>query len=272
MILQDKVAFVTGAASGIGLGIARALAARGAKVMLADLDHAGLDAAVAALGDGVAGVACDVADAQAVRAAAAATLDRFGRVDILVNNAGVSFGAEVGATSPADWRWIVDVNLMGVVHGVEAFVPLIKAHGTGGHIVNTASMTGFWGGLPGLAPYAATKFAVVGYSEAIRAELAPHGIGVSVLAPGWVRTRIHHAHARHRGPIEHAVPAVTETINALVESGIDPQVVGDWTADCIAAGRSHIFTDPDMRSLLDLRHQMIQADYDACVTDPRFAP
>lgn len=270
MELQGKVAFVTGAAGGIGLGIARALAARGTKVMLADLDRAGLDAAVATVGD-AAGVVCDVSDHGAMRAAADATLDRFGRVDILVNNAGVSFGAETGATDLADWRWIVDVNLMGVVHGVELFVPLIKAHGLGGHIVNTASMTGFWAGLPGLAPYAATKFAVVGYSDAIRAELAPHGIGVSVLAPGWVRTGIHHAHARRRGAGNHAVPAVAETIATLVEGGIDPQVVGDWTADCIAAGRAHVFTDPNMRSLLDLRHQAIQADYDACARDPRFA-
>lgn len=270
MIFQDKVAFVTGAASGIGLGIARALTARGAKVMLADLDRAGLDAAVAGLVD-AAGVVCDVADHGAVQAAARATLDRFGRVDILVNNAGVSFGGETGAIAPEDWRWIVDVNLMGVVHGVETFVPLIKAHGMGGHIVNTASMTGFWAGLPGLAPYAATKFAVVGYSDAIRAELAPHDIGVSVLAPGWVRTQIHQAHARHRGVTDHAVPAVADTIAALVAGGIDPQVVGDWTADCIAAGRNHIFTDPGMLGLLDLRHQAIQADYGACARDPRFA-
>ncbi len=270
MILQDKVAFVTGAASGIGLGIARALAARGVRVMLADLDRAGLASALAGIGDAAA-VVCDVADAVSVRAAAATTMDRFGRVDILVNNAGVSFGAEVGATPLADWRWIVDVNLMGVVHGVETFVPLIKAAAQGGHIVNTASMTGFWAGLPGLAPYAATKFAVVGYSDAIRAELAPFGIGVSVLAPGWVRTRIHQAHARRRGPVDHAVPAVVDTINALVENGIDPQLVGDWTADCIAAGRNHIFTDPDMQSLLDLRHQLVQADYTACARDPRFA-
>lgn len=271
MIVQDKVAFVTGAAGGIGLGIARALASRGARVMLADLDRAGLDAAVAAV-PGAAGVVCDVADHGAVRAAAEATIDRFGRVDILVNNAGVSFGGETGAIAIDDWRWIVDVNLMGVVHGVEVFVPLIKTHGMGGHIVNTASMTGFWAGLPGLAPYAATKFAVVGYSDAIRAELAPHGIGVSVLAPGWVRTGIHHAHARRHGTAAHAVPAVADTIAALVEGGIDPQLVGDWTVDCIAAGRSHVFTDPAMRSLLDLRHQMILADYDACASDPRFAP
>lgn len=270
MKLQDKVAFVTGAASGIGLGIARALAARGVRVMLADLDGPGVEAAAAGL-DGAAATVCDVADIAAVRAAARATLDRFGRVDILVNNAGVSFGAEVGATALADWRWIVDVNLMGVVHGVETFVPLIKAHGQGGHIVNTASMTGFWAGLPGLSPYAATKFAVVGYAEAIRAELADHRIGVSVLAPGWVRTRIHQSHARRAGAADHEVPAVAETIGALVEGGIDPQVVGDWTADCIAAGRGYIFTDPHMRSLLDLRHQMIQADYDACARDPRFA-
>ena len=189
---DGKVAFITGAAGGLGLALARALGQRGAKVMLADVDQQRLSAACNGLireGVDAAHVVCDVSDADAVRLAATTTIDRFGKVHFVINNAGVSLGGPTGDIAIEDWNWIVNINLMGVVHGVEAFTPILAAQGEGGHILNPASMAGHLA-ITGGAPYTATKYAVVGYSESIRQELAPQGIGVSVLCPGWVRTAI----------------------------------------------------------------------------------
>ena len=171
--MQDfsgKTAFITGSAGGIGFAIAKSLGAWGAKIMLSDLCEKRLKVACEALTtSGVVAdyVVCDVSDANSVDLAAQRTLERFGKIHVLVNNAGVSCGGPTGEIPLADWNWSVGINLMGVVHGVEIFTPLIKAHGEGGHIVNTASVAGhlaFAGG----GPYVATKFAVVGYSETIR--------------------------------------------------------------------------------------------------------
>ena len=184
-IRSGQTAFITGGASGIGLSIAKALATRGVNIMLADLDSARLQDAAAtirAMGAEVDIVLCDVADEAMVRAAADATIQRFGKVHIIANNAGVATGGMAGNIAIKDWRWVVDINLMGVVHGTEIFLPLIKSHGEGGHILNTASMAGHVAS-PGMSPYHATKFAVVGYSEAVKAELAGQNIGVSVLCP-----------------------------------------------------------------------------------------
>ena len=195
--VRDKVAFITGGAGGIGLAIARSLGRRGARVMLADIDETQLGSAVSDLrnsGIEAAPVVCDVADAASVREASERTLERFGAVHILINNAGVFVGGRTGNIPLDDWRWIVDVNLMGVVHGVETFVPIIAAQKQGGYVINTASMAGHWA-VGDLGPYNATKFAVVGYSETLRRDLRRDGIGVSVLCPALVRTRIHESMA-----------------------------------------------------------------------------
>ena len=141
---KNKTAFITGGASGIGLEIARSLALRGTNIMLADINESELANAksdLAKTGRQIETVVCDVADEAAVRAAAAATEAAFGNVHFLVNNAGVAIGGQAGSVNLDDWRWIVDINLMGVAYGVEIFTPLIKASG-GGHIVNVASMAG----------------------------------------------------------------------------------------------------------------------------------
>lgn len=276
MDVSNKVAFITGGATGIGLGIARAFAARGAKIMLADIDDAGLAAAAAELsgaGADVATVLCDVADEAAVRAAADATIERFGKVHIVVNNAGVGAGGVAGETALEDWRWIVDINLMGVVHGVEVFTPLIKSHGEGGYIVNTASMAGHVASAV-MAPYHATKFAVVGYSEALKDDLARFGIGVSVLCPAWVRTNIYKSSLG--SPTAQAADAAEGDVDfsamqAVVESGIAPELVGEWTADCVEAERFYIFTHPSMETYINERHAQIRADYAACAADERLA-
>ena len=273
---DGKTAFITGGASGIGLSIARGLAQRGSNVMLADTDKRGLELARDELertGARVAITVCDVANASDVEQSAGEAVGCFGKVHIVVNNAGVSLGGQTGAIPLEDWRWIVDVNLMGVVHGTEIFTPLIRSHGEGGHVVNTASMAGHWAARY-LGPYNATKFAVVGYSESIRQELAEDGIGVSVLCPGWVRTGIHKASqnrpsAAGRQTASLAGPVHAEAV-AAVESGIDPDIVGDWVADCIEARRFYIFTHPEMAPAIDARADMIKADYAACAADFRF--
>lgn len=274
MHTHDRTAFVTGAASGIGLGLATALGQRGAKVMLADIDSDKLALAVSALAEhGIDAdwVACDVSKPDEVKAAADATVDRFGNVHILANNAGVSLGGATGEIAIEDWRWIVNVNLMGVVYGVEEFVPRMTAHGEGAHIINTASMAGHWA-TPLLGPYNATKYAVVGYSETLRDELAG-SVGVSVLCPAWVRTGIATAHDRRpsaSGMTNGASDAVSSMIGGLVDSGLDPADVGEWIVDSIEADRFYIFTHPDMRWIIDARRDRIQADYEACVADGRF--
>ena len=161
---ENKVAFVTGAASGIGLALSKALIARGVKVMMADINADALADARAVLSGVTGQVRCDVADAQSVADAAQATLETFGKVHFVFNNAGVAMAGLPGGIKLPDWRWAVDINLMGVVYGVEAFAPILREQGEGGHIINTASMAGH-ATTATLAPYNTTKFAVVAYSE-----------------------------------------------------------------------------------------------------------
>lgn len=275
--IQGRVAFVTGGASGLGLAMARSLLKRGASVMLADRDAEGLERAVAELSsetNQVASVVCDVADASEIEKAAQATIDHFGKVHIVVNNAGVGLGGQPGEIELQDWRWIVDINLMGVVHGVEVFTPLIQSHGEGGHIINTGSMAGHVAP-GGMGPYNATKYAVVGYSEGLKAELAPHNIGVSVLCPGWVRTNIHTTgFGRPSGgpTLEEAKddPQFQE-MDAVIKGGLDPDKVADWVADCVEANRLYIFTHEMMKIGIDMKYAQIQADYDAIIQDGRFS-
>src|SRR5713101_5072488 len=190
--LAGKTAFVTGGASGIGFALGAAFAQAGMKVMLADIETAALAEAVEGLhdfGPNVGCVACDVADPTSVERAAKASYQAFGNVHVVCNNAGVAAAGGIDNISLDNWRWVLDVNLMGVLHGIRTFLPHIRAHGEGGHVVNTASMAGMNSGL-GFSPYTATKFAVVAMSEGLSAQLKPHGIGVSVLCPSYVRTGI----------------------------------------------------------------------------------
>jgi NAD(P)-dependent dehydrogenase (short-subunit alcohol dehydrogenase family) len=190
--LRDRVAVVTGAGSGIGQATAGALCRRGAVVHLVDIEadrvRRACDELVGA-GHRAAWHRADVTVAPDLERVARAVVEAEGRVDILHNNAGVCCGGPVASIPLADWRWSVDVNLWGVVNGLRAFLPRMLARGRGGHIVNTASMAGLVG-LPFVAPYCATKFAVVGLSECLAAELAPAGIRVTVVCPGAVRTRV----------------------------------------------------------------------------------
>jgi NAD(P)-dependent dehydrogenase (short-subunit alcohol dehydrogenase family) len=189
--VAGKTAFVTGAASGIGLGIATALAQAGTKVMLCDIEADALSRAtdnLKATNADVDSVKADVSLKAELKAAADATIARFGKVHILVNNVGVGGSGPYGSWTDSGWEWTIGVNLMAVVWGVEIFGPLIEQHGEGGHIVSTASIAGLISS--GSNSYNVSKYGVVALSEGLRLELAPRGIGVSVLCPGYVRTKI----------------------------------------------------------------------------------
>jgi NAD(P)-dependent dehydrogenase (short-subunit alcohol dehydrogenase family) len=184
---RDRVAFVTGGASGIGLGITRSLLAAGAKAVIADLrpDHIGeAKQVLAAAGNRLLALELDVTDRAAMAAAADQVEAAFGRVDILVNNAGVGIEGPLREASYADWDFGLAVNLGGVVNGLQAFLPRIRAGGRGGHVVNTASLAGLVQMPSFMAIYAAAKSAVIALSEAIRDDLAGDDIGVTVLCPG----------------------------------------------------------------------------------------
>ncbi|MEM9939026.1 MAG: SDR family NAD(P)-dependent oxidoreductase [Pseudomonadota bacterium] len=275
--ISGRVAFITGAASGLGLAMAKSFAARGAKVMLSDRDATKLATAEAELkasGADVASIICDVTDVEAVKAAAQATVERFGKVHLVANNAGVGLGGKPGEIAIEDWRWVVDINLMGVVHGVEVFTPILQAQGEGGHFINTASMAGH-SIPPGMGPYVATKFAVVGYSEALQMELAESGIGVSILSPAWVKTNIHNTgfDRPSGGPTleEAKSDPGYQQMAAVIEGGLDPDAVANWVSDCVEANRLHIFTHVDFSPVIDHRFAQIKADYKAIADDGRFS-
>ncbi len=267
---ENKVAFVTGAASGIGLALTKALVKDGAKVMMADINADMLEDAAAALRaqDGnVANVVCDVRDAASVRAAADATIAAFGKVHIVANNAGVSLAGVTGEVALEDWRWIVDINLMGVVYGVEIFTPLIKSHGEGGHFINTASMAGHFT-MSRLGPYNATKFAVVGYSEALVQELAQQGINVTVLCPTWVQSNIVVGGEGRPSNEDNAAPNTSkmyQSIKALVENGMSAEAFVALALDAVRKKQFYVFNDPEARVTVDMRRDAILKDYDACL-------
>jgi NAD(P)-dependent dehydrogenase (short-subunit alcohol dehydrogenase family) len=267
-----KTAFVTGGAAGIGLALGRAFAQAGMKVMLADIEADALQAAVKSLQEispDVRGAICDVADAASVERAAQASFDAFGRVHVVCNNAGVAAGGGIDHISLDNWRWVIDVNLMGVLHGIKSFLPHIRGHGEGGHIVNTASMAGMQGGL-GFSPYGASKFAVVSMSEGLSLQLKPHGIGVSVLCPSYVRTRIGES-GRNRPdrygqsqPLDPASPAaaMVAEIARQLEAGLDPATVAARVLAAIREDELYIFTHPGMRGEVEARFAAILAAMD----------
>jgi NAD(P)-dependent dehydrogenase (short-subunit alcohol dehydrogenase family) len=207
---------VTGAGSGIGRETALLAARRGADLVICDVDDAGLGEVAAtarAAGRGVLARRVDVSDRGQMRDFAAAVHEEAGPVDLLVNNAGVGLAAGFLETELDDWDWIVSINLLGVVHGCHYFVPRMVERGAGGHVVNVASMAGYHAS-PALSAYSTTKSAVLGFSEALREELHPHGIGVTAACPGIINTPITRS-SRARGRADD--PAVRERVAGLYE-------------------------------------------------------
>ncbi len=268
--LRDKVAFITGGASGLGLAMAKAFGREGMKVMIADIEEQALGRAVKELNASqvrAEGVLCDVADRNGVRNAALKTVSTFGKVHVVCNNAGVAVGGPIGEVNERDWQWIVDVNLLGVVYGMETFVPLIESHGEGGHFVNTASMAGMISP-PNLEPYCATKFAVVAMSEGWNAQLAPKNIGVSVLCPGFVQTRIHESERNKpqrygsAATVHSALGTGRENAAQMVQSGIPVEPVGNRVVEAIKDNDLYVFTHVELKPFVEMRFNNILAAFD----------
>jgi NAD(P)-dependent dehydrogenase (short-subunit alcohol dehydrogenase family) len=267
MELQEgHVAVVTGAASGIGLGIARAMAGRGLAVVMADVERGALEEAVASVAAGGAealAVQTDVSDADQVDALARRTQERFGRVDVVCNNAGVvTYSKPTWEMDELDWQWVLGVNLWGVIHGIRSFVPTLVAQGRG-HVVNTASIVGLSVG-PEIAPYTASKHAVVAISETMRGELASRapGVGVTVLCPSFVPTRIGEAQRNRPADLtpDWAVAVEGAARDRSAWQGTAPAEVGEMVAAAIEAGRFYLTTGPDAPSLVEHRFNAIRAE------------
>jgi NAD(P)-dependent dehydrogenase (short-subunit alcohol dehydrogenase family) len=260
----NKTAFVTGGASGIGLGIVHALLAEGANVMVADVRQDHLDAAAAELAgtsDRVAFLQLDVSDRAAMAAAAEATSLRFGNVHILCNNAGIGIMAGAKEATYDDWDWSLRVNLGGAFNGIHSFLPGMLAHGEGGHIVNTSSVAAV---LPANIVYGAAKCAVMGLSEGLRAELAPDGIGVTCLLPGPTTTNIHEV-ARLR-PEQFANTHLGQFEQELAERPrnphwLDPQLVGEMVIDAIRRNLMFVFTHSEHKAGAARRFEAILAAF-----------
>ena len=271
-----QVAVVTGAASGIGLALARRFAGAGLDVVLADVDEAALADAGAVVRDaGVDAleVVCDVSDEASVDALAAAATERFGDVHVLCNNAGVSSTADAWSGPISTWHWVLGVNLWGIVHGVRAFLPVLERQ-SAAHIVNTASIAGV---LPGFgASYDASKHAAVALSEDLYRDLASRGgtVGVSVLCPGWVRTGIIDAQRNWPAELGEAPePApgadiVLRHVRNAVAEGTTPAAVADLVADAITSERFWIFPHPDFLELAVQRwHEISEGQDPAMLRD-----
>ena len=258
--LQGKVAVITGGASGIGRAVADQAAAEGMKVVLGDIEEGPLKEAVNELtgqGAEALGVVTDVADAASVRALRDQALDRFGAVHLVHNNAGIGLGGPIWEVSEEDWRWILGVNLWGVINGVAAFVPTLIEQGEG-HVVNTASVAGLIAA-PFLGPYNATKQAVVAISETLFKDLQAVGapIGVSVLCPGFVQTRIAESE-RNRPPWapERDVPGADElrgAVQSMVDGGIAPSKVAERVIDAVRTDTFYVLTHPELDDAITTR-------------------
>lgn len=275
VIGAGRVAVVTGAASGIGRALAEAFATAGSAVVVADLDGAEAEVVAALIrkrGGDAEAITVDVSDAAAVDGLAAATLERFGRVDVLCNNAGVSTFNLMRDQTLDDWRWVFNVNLWGVVNGLQSFMPIMREQGTPAHIVNTASIAGLMSGIAFIGPYAATKVAVVSISETLALELQIDGtpISVSVLCPSSVDT---HVMESERGRpadlgVEHR-SEMAESVRLMIRdsftgpTGKTPAAVAEMVLAAIRARRFWIITHPDENAALSTRFAGILANVPA---------
>jgi NAD(P)-dependent dehydrogenase (short-subunit alcohol dehydrogenase family) len=263
--LAGKVAVVTGGASGIGLAIAKRLAAEQVKLAILDVEPTALANAERELRDAgatVLAIEADVGSAASLDAAASRVIAELGIAHVIVNNAGVA-----GPTGPTwtlgetDWAWTLHVNLWGVINGIRAFVPPLLASGEEGHVVNTASIAGLTTH-PWMGPYCATKHAVVAISEVLAKEfeLARAKVGVSVLCPGFVNTNI--SNSERNRPAQHARtgprgPDLTQVMNSLVAAGISPSTIAEHVVAAIREPRFYILTHPELRGALEHRQRDI---------------
>jgi NAD(P)-dependent dehydrogenase (short-subunit alcohol dehydrogenase family) len=266
--LKGKTAFITGGASGIGLGMARAFVTAGMKVVLADLRQDHIDSALAQFerqGDagGVHAIRLDVTDRAAMAAAADEVERIFGNLHVLANNAGVGIQGPFNGITFADWDFGLAVNLGGVINGVQTFLPRMRAHGEGGHIINTASLAALVPMPAQFVIYQTAKAAVVTLSECLHGELEPQNIGVSVLCPGPVRTNIHEL-SRNRPPQFGVGDAFREAENAggtqiSFPSQLEPAELGEQVLRAVLNDDLYIITHGEWRSAAEQRHAALIA-------------
>lgn len=270
--LADRVAVVTGAASGIGRALVERFAAEGMRVVLADIEAAALDEAAGQMRDAgheVAALQTDVSSPGHLMRLADFTLERYGAAHLLCNNAGVGIGGTIWEHTPEDWRWLIDVNVLGVANGLRAFVPRMLEQGDECHIVNTASAAGLdaraWLGM-----YSATKHAVVAISEALAAELEMRNanIGVSVLCPALVNTRIAESERNRPGSGIQEEPralgpdarAFDEAFRAALAQGLPPDDVAGAVVDAVRHRRFYVITNRETEARLIARHERMLRD------------
>jgi NAD(P)-dependent dehydrogenase (short-subunit alcohol dehydrogenase family) len=264
--LKDKVAVITGGASGIGKAIAQKMLATGMKVVIADVDAGALQKTADELG--VLGVQTDVRSFEAVENLAKKAVEEHGAVHVVCNNAGIGPWARIDELSLQDWKWMIDVNLMGVIHGINAFLPILKANPDGGHIVNTSSTAGMIVG-PKAGAYVTTKFAIVGLSETLAAEMELDGgkIGVSILMPGPTRTNLKASSANRPSDVGSGGLQGLELEEVFSEDLFDgapipyvtPELVGELVVRGIQEKDLWIFThlEPAMMSMIQERQDRI---------------
>ena len=258
---QGRIAVVTGGGSGIGRALARALAREGARVVVADVDAPAMAETVSGItvagGDAVS-LQTDVSDPGQVRALADRAFGHYGAVHILCNNAGVVVHGGLETATHQDWQWVIGVNLWGVIHGLEAFLPRMIAQRQGGHIVNTASMAGLVAS-QGLGIYNTTKYAVVGLSETLAKDLRPYGIGVSVLCPMGVATRIREAD-RNRPPLLRNPPGTPPPADvALIGRTLTAEEVAEQTLAAVRGGELYVITHEEALPSLRRRFERLEA-------------
>jgi NAD(P)-dependent dehydrogenase (short-subunit alcohol dehydrogenase family) len=280
--LKGKVAVITGAASGIGRALAERFGAEGMKLVLADVEEKPLGETAEALaqaGMSVLAVPTDVSQAAAVDALAARTLETFGAAHVVCNNAGIGVDGLSWERSIADWEWIINVNLWGVIHGIRAFVPILLRQGEG-HVVNTASVAGIVT-VPGMGPYCATKHAVVALSECLHHELrlvsggAGGGrVGVSVLCPGWVKTQLASSERNRPEHLRESSPGsapqdktLAQAVRVALAAGIPPAEVAEHTLRAIQEERFYVFTHPALKGAFRRRFDTLIAEQ-----NPTFDP
>jgi NAD(P)-dependent dehydrogenase (short-subunit alcohol dehydrogenase family) len=256
-----KVAVVTGGASGIGRGMARAFAAEGADVVVADIDEPAAEQTAAELrksGVRASAVTLDVRDRASVDALAESTLRDMGAVDIVANNAGVFLRGPMADTTEDDWQFVLSINLDGMFRVGQTFASILRERGGGGHIVNTASIGGFLSSRE-CVPYAVSKFGVVAYSEALRVELAPLGIGVSTLCPGPIDTNL--TTSDKLRPDGDRRGSHSSGLEELVAGGMRPDDVGPIVVAGIRRDAAYIFTH-DYRQTFRQRFDAVLAEFD----------
>jgi NAD(P)-dependent dehydrogenase (short-subunit alcohol dehydrogenase family) len=264
---EGRATVITGGANGIGFATAREFARRGARVMLSDIDQSALDRAVETLrtdGVDVHGVVCDVRKLDDVVHLADEAFDVFGQVHVVFNNAGIGFAGPVAQTSHDDWRFVIDVDLWGPIHGVEAFLPRLIAQGGESHIVFTSSFAGLIPNV-GLGPYCVAKYGVVALAETLARELRPDGIGVSVLCPMIVETELA-ANSERVRTADYGAPTSSAEDTALLLTATDPLVrvddVARLTADAILANRLYVLPHRAARESIQRRFSRIDRTFD----------